>query len=184
MLLRHARCSPGEAALNGIPAIGVSLSTLDPDADFSAVVKFFPGIFRMIMENYPDRRGIYFNVNFPDIPAGQIRGIRTGYQGKGRWVREFKHWDPDVYRHMGITPELLGQSSKAEAEPGEELYMMVGDYIDDHENTHGSDHWIMKDGYISVVAHNIDTTDYQEVERIGKLGFDTDFSQEGPCPER
>ena len=35
---------------------------------------------------------------------------------------------------MGITPELLGQSSKAEAEPGEELYMMVGDYIDDHEN--------------------------------------------------
>ena len=173
-----------EAALNGIPAIGVSLSTLDPDADFSAVVKFFPGIFRMIMENYPDRRGIYFNVNFPDIPAGQIRGIRTGYQGKGRWVREFKHWDPDVYRHMGITPELLGQSSKAEAEPGEELYMMVGDYIDDHENTHRSDHWIMKDGYISVVAHNIDTTDYQEVERIGKLGFDTDFNQEDPCPER
>ena len=168
-----------EAAVNGIPAIGVSLATLDPEADFSAVEKYFPDIFRMIMSNLPDKRGIYYNVNFPDIPADRIKGIRTGFQGMGRWVREFKHWDPDVYRHLGITPELLGQSSRPEAEPGEDLYMMVGEYVDDPENTHRSDHWIMNDGYISIVAHNIDTTDYGEVERIGKLGFDMDFRQDG-----
>ena len=33
----------------------------------------------------------------------------------------------------------------------------------------------MKDGYISIVAHNIDTTDYGEVERLASLGFDKDF---------
>ena len=164
-----------EAALNGIPAIGVSLSTLNPDADFSAIGKYFPDIFRMIMSNLPEKRGIYYNVNFPDIPAERIKGIRTGFQGMGRWVREFKHWDPDVYRHLGITPELLGQSSNPVTEPGEDLYMMVGEYVDDPENTHRSDHWIMKDGYISIVAHNIDTTDYGEVERLAILGFDKDF---------
>ena len=164
-----------EAALNGIPAIGVSLSTLNPDADFSAIGKYFPDIFRMIMSNLPEKRGIYYNVNFPDIPAERIKGIRTGFQGMGRWVREFKHWDPDVYRHLGITPELLGQSSNPVSEPGEDLYMMVGEYVDDPENTHRSDHWIMKDGYISIVAHNIDTTDYGEVERLASLGFDKDF---------
>ena len=164
-----------EAALNGIPAIGVSLSTLNPDADFSAVEKYFPEIFRMIMSNLPERQGIYFNVNFPDIPADRIKGIRTGFQGKGRWVREFKHWDPDIYSHLGITPELLGQSSRPEAEPGEDLYMMVGEYADAPGNTHRSDHWLMNDGYISVVAHNIDTTDYEEVARLENLGFDMDF---------
>lgn len=164
-----------EAALNGIPAIGVSLSTLASDADFSAIRKYFPEIFRMIMSNLPERRGIYYNVNFPDIPAESIKGIRTGFQGMGRWIREFKTWDPDVYSHMGITPELLGQSSSPAAEPGEDLYMMVGEYVDDPENTHRSDHWIMKDGYISISAHNIDTTDYPEAERIRGLGFDIDF---------
>ena len=45
-----------EGALNGIPSIGVSLDTLNPDADFSAVKKYFPEIFRMIMENLPEKK--------------------------------------------------------------------------------------------------------------------------------
>ncbi len=100
-----------EAALNGIPAIGVSLDTLHPDADFSAVEKYFGDIFTRLMNDYPSRHGIYYNVNFPDIPAAEIKGVRTGYQGMGRWVREFKEWDVQAYSKYGITPELLGQTS-------------------------------------------------------------------------
>lgn len=166
-----------EAVLNGIPAIGVSLDSLNPDADFSAVREYFPLIFKMIMDNYPDRYGVYYNVNFPDLPASEIKGIRTGVQGKGRWVKEFRHWDPEVYRHLGITPEMLGQSSHPVCEEGEELYMMVGDYLDDSTNPDNADNRIMQEGYISIVAHNLDTTDYQQKDRMAVLGFDQDFER-------
>ena len=164
-----------EAALNGIPAIGVSLSTLDPEADFSAVEKYFPDIFRMIMENLPERKGIYYNVNFPDIPADEIKGIRAGHQGSGRWIKEFYPWDPAIYARYGITPEMLGQKSEPECEDGETLYVMAGEYVDGQDNDSRSDHWLMKGGYISIVAHNIDTTDREEVSRLESSGFDSDF---------
>lgn len=164
-----------EAALNGIPAIGVSLDTLHPGADFSAVEKYFGDIFSQIMQNLPARYGVYYNVNFPAIPAENIKGIRTGYQGMGRWVREFKEWDVNAYSKYGITPELLGQSSHPAVEEGEDLYMMVGDFLDDPRNRPDADHRLMAEGYISIVAHNVDCTDYEELERLRGKGFDKDF---------
>ena len=164
-----------EAALNGIPAIGVSLDTINPEADFSAVRKFFPDIFRKLMENMTSEPDIFYNVNFPNIPAEQIKGIRVGHQGMGRWIREFREWDPSIYRKYGIKPEDLGQSSSPKLESGEKLYMMVGDFLDDERNDSRADHWIMNDGYIAIVPDNLDSTDYEEVERLGKTGFDIDF---------
>lgn len=158
-----------EGALNGIPAIGVSLDTLHPDADFSGVTRFFGDIFQKLMTDYPKKYGLYYNVNFPDIPANEIKGVRAAVQGKGRWVREFKQWDVEHYSKFGITPEMLGQSSNPILEEGEDLYMMVGDYQDDDRNLENADHRLVADGYISVAAHNIDCTDYPEVERLTSL---------------
>ena len=167
-----------EAALNGIPAIGVSLDTLNPDADFSAVRQFFPDIFRSLMSSFTTaRQGVYFNVNFPDIPADKIKGIRVGHQGMGRWVREFRNWDPSIYKRYGITPESLGQASVPETEPGEKLYMMVGDFSDAPENDWRADHRLMETGYISIVADNIDATDYSEKEHLISSGLDRDFQE-------
>lgn len=164
-----------EAALNGIPAIGVSLDTLHPDADFSAIEQYFGDIFCKLMTDLPSRKGIFYNVNFPNIPASEIKGIRTGYQGMGRWIREFKEWDLDTYKKYGITPEMLGQSSNPVVEDGEELYMMVGEFLDDPANTAKADHRLMAEGYISVVAHNVDCTDYDEMGRLSGNGLDIDF---------
>ncbi len=164
-----------EAALNGIPAIGVSLDTLHPDADFDGVAEYFGDIFEKIMEDYPARYGIYYNVNFPDIPTDQIKGIRTGSQGRGRWIKEFKEWDAGHYAKYGITPEMLGQSSHPVLEDGEDLYMMVGVFEDDKENPSDADHHLVNDGYISIVAHNVDCTDYEEVIRLKSTGMDKDF---------
>lgn len=166
-----------EAAMNGIPSIGVSLSTLNPDADFSAVTKFFPDIFRKLMSDLPSRPGIFYNVNFPDIPSDDIKGIRVGYQGRGCWVREFRDWSPEAYSKYGITPEMLGQSSTPKTEPGERLYMMVGTFVDDESNDCKADHRIMDDGYISIVPDNLDATDYEEGRRLVANGFDIDFNQ-------
>lgn len=164
-----------EAALNGIPAIGVSLDTLHADADFSGVKKHFGRIFTELMADRPKKHGVYYNVNFPDIPADEIKGVRTGYQGLGRWVREFKEWDIEHYRKFGITPELLGQSSNPVVEEGEDLYMMVGEFIDDPRNTPDADHLLVAEGYISVVAHNVDCTDYEELQRLRRSDMETDF---------
>lgn len=155
-----------EAALNGIPAIGVSLDTLHPDADFSCVKEYFGDIFQKLMDDMPSRHGIYYNVNFPDIPSEKIKGIRTGVQGMGRWMREFKEWDVQHYAKYGLTPEMLGQSSTPVLEEGEDLYMMVGDFEDDPRNADNADHRLVAGGYISIVAHNIDCTDYEETKRI------------------
>lgn len=164
-----------EAALNGIPAIGVSLDTLHPDADFSGVQKYFGDIFSKLMADLPKKHGVYYNVNFPDIAADRIKGIRTGYQGLGRWVKEFKEWDAEHYRKFGITPEMLGQSSSPVIEEGEDLYMMVGEFLDDPRNSDDADHRLVNDGYISIVAHNVDCTDYQERARLDSNGLEADF---------
>jgi broad specificity polyphosphatase/5'/3'-nucleotidase SurE len=47
--------------------------------------------------------------------------------------------------------------------------MMVGEFQDDPHNTPDADHRLVQDGYISVVAHNVDCTDYQELERIRNI---------------
>ena len=158
-----------EAALNGIPAIGVSLDSLHPDADFSGVEAFFGEIFEKLMSNLPSRHGVYYNVNFPDIPADQIKGFKVGYQGKGRWIREFKEWDVKHYAKYGLTPEMLGQSSNPVLEEGEDLYMMVGDFEDDPRNTAEADHLLVQNGYVSIVAHNVDCTDYEETSRLSSI---------------
>ena len=147
--------------------------------------KYFPGIFRKLTDNIrPDSSGgkgtgagygIYYNVNFPDMPVEKIRGIRIGHQGKGHWIKEFTDWNPSFYSRHGITPEMLGQESSPVCGEGEKLYMMVGTFVDDPRNDSRADHHLMQDGYISIVAHNIDTTDYTETARLGSLGFDTDF---------
>lgn len=165
-----------EAALNGIPAIGVSLDSLHPDADFSAIEKYFGGIFETLMANLPqEKAGVFYNVNFPDIPASEIRGVRVGYQGKGRWVREFQEWDVKHYAKYGLTPEMLGQSSSPVLEEGEDLYMMVGDFEDDPSNTPKADHLLVQNGYVSVVAHNVDSTDYEETARLSSSNIERNF---------
>ena len=164
-----------EGALNGVRSIGVSLDALSPDADFSAVKKYFPDIFRRLMEAWPEKYGLYYNVNFPDIPVPEIKGVRSAVQGKGIWVREFRDWDPARLKHHGITPEMLGRSSVAQAEQGEKLYRMVGDFVDSPDNPERADHHLMAEGYIAVTPCDIDTTDYTEYGRMAASGIDIDF---------
>ena len=121
------------------------------------------------MADYPAKHGLYYNVNFPDIPAEKIKGTKAGTQGVGRWIREFQEWDVRHYEKYGITPEMLGQSRNPILEEGEELYMMVGDFEDDPRNQDNADHRLLEDGYISVVAHNIDCTDYEGYKRLSDI---------------
>ena len=165
-----------EAALNGIFGIGVSLDTMCPDADFSVVSEYFPHIFRKLWEYHNPGTGIYYNVNFPNIPAASVKGVRVGHQGLGHWEKEFKPWDAGIFAKRGVRPEDIGQTSAPKVEEGETLYMMVGDFKDDSpKDDFLADHHILADGYISIVAHNINSSDHDEIARLNGLGFNEDF---------
>ncbi|MCQ2145760.1 MAG: 5'/3'-nucleotidase SurE [Bacteroidales bacterium] len=143
-----------EGALHGIPSIGFSIDSLDPDADFSPVEKYLPLVLEKILNDLPQRKGIYYNVNFPAIPADKVKGLRVATMGSGKWVREFKQVSGDM-------------------DSG--TWVMVGEYVDGSDNPMDADHHLMEQGYISIVAHNIDNTDRAESDRLHERGFDIDF---------
>ena len=138
-----------EAALYGIPAIGLSIDTHDPHPDFSVVDAYFGEIMERFFEN-PPKPGTYINVNFPDLPPDKVRGIRMARQGRGRWHKEFvKETDPR----------------------GREIYWMVGEFLNlaSGDDDIADDHILLREGYITIAPHTVDTTSYSELERLSGL---------------
>ncbi|MCQ2136659.1 MAG: 5'/3'-nucleotidase SurE [Bacteroidales bacterium] len=133
-----------EAVLNGVPGIGVSLLDLSPDADFSAVGEIFPDIFKKLIQNPTSLRNVYYNINFPKLPASEIKGVKAAHMGFCRWVNEFNLNEDGTYR-------------------------MQGQIVDCDYNTPGADHHLLLDGWVTIVPHHLDTTCYEELQRIEKL---------------
>lgn len=162
--------SADEGALNGVRAIGVSVEDFNPDADLRAVEHYFPGIFRFLMDNWPEGRyGLMYNVNFPRVPFDEIKGIRFTRQGLGHWVREFQGWDLErlkgYFVHGGLDVPLVDPP----LEEGETAYMMIGDFIDDEPETADADHRLNREGWITITPNNINRTDFDDLARLQAL---------------
>ena len=125
----------------------------------------------------PQRYGIFYNINFPDLPTELIKGIRVAHQGKGKWIKEFNEWNPEIFKRFGITPESVGLSPNPVLEEGEKMFMMVGQYVDDDENQPDADNRLLEEGFITITADNLDKTDYVENKRLIDIGFNQDFSK-------
>jgi 5'-nucleotidase len=128
-----------EAALNGIPAIGVSLDTLDPDADFSGVKKYFGEIFRKLMKDYPSRYGVFYNVNFPDIPADEIKGVCNTVLGEREYLN-----DVQVETEGEVTTFIYG-----------------GDAVLYESDENHFDVIALENGYASITPLQKDMTEYK-----------------------
>ncbi|MFA5850438.1 MAG: 5'/3'-nucleotidase SurE [Bacteroidales bacterium] len=136
-----------EGTVYGIPSIGFSLCTHNPSADFSTAVHFG----KIILEKFfmePVRPDIYLNVNIPAIETEKVKGIKFSHQGKGQWIKEFEaRTDPYGFNYYWMTGEFYN------LEPGET----------------GSDYNAVEHGYVSIVPHKIDTTDYTELKRLESI---------------
>jgi 5'-nucleotidase len=153
-----------EAAINGIKAIGVSITSHRPDADLSAVERLLPGIVRDLLEHWPeDKYGLYYNVNFPDVPLEMIKGVKWARQGKGHWIKEFEQWDEKRLVELGLTDVFLWQQRRVELEPGEKAFFMKGEFVNDDDDPSSADHLLVKEGWITIVPCTADLTDYQEL---------------------
>ncbi len=151
-----------EAAINGVKAIGVSLDSMDHDADFSVVEMFFPQIFRFLMENWPeDSYGLFYNVNFPTCPLSGIKGVKVARQGRGYWAEEFEPW--------------LEKAGTENLEPGEDAYYMAGRFVNADSCPEEADHCNLSDGWITITPATLDKTYMPEYKRLGEVLLKNSF---------
>lgn len=136
-----------EGTVYGIPSIGFSHYSHHRDTDFTAAVHYGKIIIEHYLKN-PSRPEVFLNVNFPDTDKDSIKGIKFCHQGKGQWIKEFEE-RTDPY--------------------GFHYYWMTGEFFNLEPENRESDHNLVKEGYISIVPHKIDTTDYGEIERLSGL---------------
>lgn len=150
-----------EGVVNGVPGIGVSLDTFDHDADFSAVESLLPGIIDSLLPFCRSGKGTYYNINFPVLPVPEIKGVKACNMGMGHWEKEYR----DFFAHLesaGRKPTERDMDYIGSLEPGEEVYVMAGDYVSTDSRV-DADQNALADGWITVTPHNIDTTDYEEL---------------------
>jgi len=154
-----------EGAVNGIPAIGVSLDTFSADADFSCVEDLLPGILDKLLPQLQKRYGVFYNINFPDRPADRILGVRVTRMGYAHWEHEYQEYGRFLEKN-GHTPSEADCRYVAHQEPDEELYVMAGDFTDNGDNPADADHLLLKQGYVVITPQNIDNTDKAEIDRL------------------
>lgn len=138
-----------EGAIQGIPSIGFSLNNFQHSADMSASQQVVRSILKEAIE-HPLPKGHLLNVNIPDLPTSEIKGIKLTTQARGRWIEEFdERVDPF----------------------GRKYYWLTGAYElqDDREDT---DILAMENGFVSVTPQSHDLTDYDLFSDLKKWSFD------------
>ncbi len=132
-----------EASLEGIPSIGFSLLNYAYDADFEACKPFVRQIMRSMLENESANNRL-LNVNIPNLPAEEIRGIKICRQAEARWVEEFvESTDPR----------------------GRKYYWLTGRFINE-DTGKDTDLWALENKYISIVPSHHDLTDYKAIDAL------------------
>ena len=133
-----------EGSFYGCPSIGLSVTTHDLDADFSAAVHFGEQIVRSVLEGGVPTP-LCLNVNIPDVPIEQIQGVKVCRQTRGYWREEFfSRQDPHNRQYFWLTGGFCNAEPEAE----------------------DTDEWALAHNYISVVPVQVDMTDYS---RLGAL---------------
>ncbi|MDP1677376.1 MAG: 5'/3'-nucleotidase SurE [Bacteroidota bacterium] len=96
-----------EGTILGIPSFAMSLTTFEPNADFSYAAKFARNLALNVIEHgLPN--GTLLNVNVPPVPESEIRGVVVTRQGKSIWNDEFEaRRDPGNKQYFWLKGELV-----------------------------------------------------------------------------
>ena len=127
-----------EGALCGIPSIGFSLTTHNPNADLTFAMKVVKDILDSVLPNNTNNR-LCLNVNIPVISAEEFKGYRFCRQTLGFWEETFE---------KRVNPR------------GQEYLWMKGGFISNDSGSEDSDEWALNNNYVAIVPVKIDTTDY------------------------
>jgi 5'-nucleotidase len=136
-----------EGAFYNIPSIGLSLTDHDPDADFEGAIKYGTQIVEAVLNgNLP--LPLCLNVNVPNIPCNELKGVRIARQTRGYWREEFfKRTDPH----------------------GRDYYWLTGAFSNAEPEAEDSDEWALANGYVAVVPVQVDLTAYHQMEQLKSI---------------
>ena len=130
-----------EGTMLGIPSIAFSLDTHDREADFSAAGPIAQKIAGHVLANGLPKR-THLNVNVPNLPLDQIKGIRAVPQGSSYWN---DHYEERV--------DPIGQP----------YYWLKGEYVLDGE---ASDDHALEEGYVSLTPIRPRLTDHDHLQTL------------------
>ena len=135
-----------EASLEGINSIGFSLLDYRRNANFEPAKKYIRQLVRYVLEEGLHKAKL-LNVNIPNLPEGEIKGIKICRQANGKWVEEF---------------------ARAEDPHGRPYYWLTGKFTNPDTGT-DTDIWALENGYISVVPSHHDLTAYDAIDELDGL---------------
>ena len=132
-----------EGAIEGITAIGFSLTDFSWDADFTATKVFMEKITKNVIQNGLPTDTL-LSVNIPNIPLEDIKGVKVSRQAKAKWVEEFDQ-RRDPY--------------------GRDYYWLTGKFtnMDKGEDT---DEWALANGFVSMVPVQFDLTAHHAIPTL------------------
>ncbi len=127
-----------EAGVEGLQAIGFSLLDFSWDANFLNGKKYIQNIVKKVLEN-PLPKGLVLNVNIPNLPEDEIKGIKVCKQANAKWEESF---DERINPH------------------GKKYYWLSG-YFNNMDESEDADENALEQGYVSVVPVKFDLTAYE-----------------------
>jgi len=141
-----------EAALQGLPAIALSQyygpGNLTLENSFEAAAAHGAGLIRKLLDNghwdETDYR-VFYNVNFPPVPAAGVKGTRVTAQG---FRRETK---------FGVEPQTA---------PNGRRFLWIRGGRQDVATEPGTDAHANLEGYISVTPMRVDLTAHDRLDTL------------------
>ena len=131
-----------EGLINRVPAVAISVADKKV-TDFSFACAFSV----LLVEAFRDKvfpPGTLLNVNIPDLPESEIKGVKIARQAPSRFIEEFV-----LENHTG----------------NRRIYSLAGEIqIFDPDGT--TDVEVVSDGFIAITPLKLDLTDYATVPRL------------------
>ncbi|HZQ06110.1 MAG TPA: 5'/3'-nucleotidase SurE [Anaerolineae bacterium] len=133
-----------EAALDGVPAIAVSLEMNGNSDNYAPAAEFTARLVqRVLLKGMPP--DTLLNVNVPDVPQTEIRGVTVTRAGKRIYYDELiKREDPY----------------------GRPYYWIGGEKPGGDKELQGTDIWALANNFISITPVHIDLTNHALIEEL------------------
>lgn len=134
-----------EASFANVPALGFSLLSFDPDADFTYSIKVARKIIKNVLkEGLPER--VSLNINIPYVDEKDCKGMKITRQAKGYWKEELVPYEDP---HGGI------------------YYWLTGSFVN-LDNEEDTDEWALANNYVSIQPVQHDMTAHQHINELKK----------------
>ena len=127
------------AAEKGIPAIGWSINSHQPDVDLHWLQPYLYDVTKHLLDEGIPPYTCY-NIN---APVGEIEGLRWTRQCRGHWQNELVAAVDEP-----IPTGMIG------------AWRLAGDYVNDEPSATDTDIWAMDHQLLSITPVSIDLTDY------------------------